>query len=339
MTIDIEKILSKIKIIDSIIEILYTLSFLVSSRKPHTSNFQQIKQNNMDEGNDDNLKEKIIQFILNSIKSLFNLMKTMVLKKSNSDKNNLQLINRSINSENLQLNPNCNHKTVVTYIKIFINLFSEYLNSYNSTSIEKEKLKKIAEIVYSFIDLLYDFKQILKLKSSILISIFNIINTNKELFSQIGQDLILKIIFSSISIGWSTLENEAYKLFTETFNMKLRKYHEITIPQQPADKKSLNQINLNEIMNQQTSPKKSEINREIIKFICSNTCIYYMNLSNKNKEIYKILIQLFRFKGETDKLFLDLIKWNNNSKCNRDNLKGEYRSKIKENSSIYINKK
>jgi hypothetical protein len=132
----------------------------------------------------------------------------------------------------------------------------------------------------------YDMRNYLYYKTSLAISILNFIYSVKELIIGCGEEMIIKIIFLILNIGWPGNENEHLKIFTEHFNSKFRKFdcEKIRI----VDK---------------------FMKREYVNLLSDICCIYFVEKSTQEKILLSVFNALFKGKDMRESLFLDLIKW------------------------------
>ena len=339
--------------IEIIIEVLFNISFITN--KKHINLENTISNECLFELTEDNLKEKIILFCLNCLKSFINIFKSLMNKKVVSEQNtktqnnfNTKLIgSNNVISDSMsylmmtrsEVNQNFNIKAIVTYIKSFLSLLSVYFISIPIDSDkDKEKLKKFNEYANMFIEIVYEMKMIMKIKSSIITSILYFLIKTKTVFLKLGNEMVVKAIFLLLGIGWPQYENEILKYFSENFNVKLKKFHESN---QPLMDKRGNLYDLSSSSSASViqTVKMNEHKKEFISYLSDVASWYYLEHFSSNKIVLKILSNVFRTKNGREKIFTDLIKWNIFSKSNRDNLKSNYRSKVSENSHTFLGKK
>jgi hypothetical protein len=209
-----------------------------------------------------------------------------------------------------------NLKTCIYYIKRLLFLLSTYMNTYISTNSGNEKAKKSLEFVTNVLETFYELKGILYFKISLAISILNFIFSIKDLLVQCGEETVIKIIFLILNIGWPNYENEILKTFTESFNIKLRKFE-------------LERIRISDKF----------MKREYVNLLSDTCCLYFVEKSSQGKTLFNAFNSIFKGKEMREVNFLELVKWNINLKTNRDNLKPEYRSKSIHNSQVYLGHK
>ena len=332
--------------IEIIIEILFNISFI--SNKKQVSN-ESKSPNEYIEISEENLKEKIINFCLNSLKSFINIFKTLINKKNIPENNRSNIVKSSNSNDNLSqflqsksdLSQNYNIKTIISYIKKFLSLLSVYFISIPAgTEKDKEKIKKYSDFAIIIIDMIYDMKTILKLKPSLITSVLYFIIKTKTAFMTFGNETSIKVIFLCLSIGWPNYENDLYKYFCENFNVKLKKFNEtVTNSQVEFKKGGNNDASSNYTSNVNKTEKINEHKKEYINFLADVACWYYFEHFYATKVVLKILGNVFKSKNGREKIFIDLIKWNMFSKSNRDNLKSDYRAKILKHSQTYLGKK
>jgi hypothetical protein len=350
---DIEKYLNRNRMIEIIIEVLFNISFITN--KKHINLENTISNECLFELTEDNLKEKIILFCLNCLKSFINIFKTLINRKIVPEQNTKSQnnVNTKITGSNAvipdsmsymmmsrsEVNQNFNIKAIVTYIKNFLSLLSVYFISIPIlTDKDKEKLKKYTDYANMFIEMVYEMKTIMKIKSSIITSILYFLIKTKTVFLRLGNETVVKAIFLLLCIGWPQYENDIFKYFSENFNVKLKKFHESS--QQTIDKK-LNSFDFTPFTSTSITQtvKMNEHKKEFICYLADLACWYYFEHFSSTKIVLKILSNVFRTKYGREKIFIDLIKWNIFSKSNRDNLKRNYRSQVTENSHTFLGKK
>jgi hypothetical protein len=325
---------------------------------------------------DDTLKEKILNFSISSLKSFINIMRSMIntYKKQSFAMlpNNLVNTKQQMDNMNFVSSVNINliteiidntssgkekevyitFKMVVNYIKKILNLISIYFSSLPDAGEEKFSLlgiknlnnfymgnlkeststnsmffntgianKKMNEYVNTLIDILYDMRSLIYYNQSLANSIFYLLLSIKDFLTLSGEDNILKIIYLSLNIGWPTYENEILKLFSE-YNFKVKKFE-----------------------SEKLKPPEKYMKREYTNLLADIVCVYFIEKSSHGRVLMNIFNSLFKninSKGSIsfmrENIFLDLCKWQIHSKALRDNTGAcsEYRSKIPENSQIYL---
>lgn len=356
---DIEKYLNRNRMIEIIIEVLFNISFI--SGKKFVNLDSKFVNEFLFEITEDNLKEKIIQFCLNSLKSFINIFKQILNKKVTQEttygtRSMITPSPRTLNASMIQDNPslytlsrsdisqNMNLKTVTTYIKNFLSLLSVYFLAIpQGAEKDKEKLRKYSDFSNILLDMIYDMKIILKLKPSLITAILYFIIKTKGVFLTLNQEVIVKYIFLVLSLGWPYYENEIHKYFCENFNVKLKKFNEQPIPNPSIELKRgsgssdfSSGASFSSIIN---NVKINDNKKEYIYFLADVAALYYFEHFQSTKTILKIFTNVFRQRSGREKIFVDMIKWNIFSKSNRDNLKSDYRGKIYEHSQTYLGKR
>lgn len=328
--------------IEIIIDVLFNISFI-------TNNFSL----NSDDNNEDNMKERIINFCLRSLVSFINYFKTFINKKLMPDNNrstfssnnsskikeayvpDYQSQSSQIQSE---LNQNPAVKNLTSHIKNFFSLLSVYfISSPDSSKKDKEKMKKYNDYAIQIIDLIYEMRIMFKLKPSLMVSIICFILKTKSVFLMMSNEVVVKIIYLLLSIGWPEYEAEIYKHLGENFGIKLKKFNELQ--SMVEIKKGGGDLSSNLTLNHINALKINYHKKEYINHLTDVGCFYYLEHFNNNKIILKIITNVFKSKHHREKIFIDLIKWNIYSKSIRDNLRSDYRAKFLENSQIYLGSK
>jgi hypothetical protein len=314
---DIKKYGGRQRFIDMIIEILINSSSHLNKPKQH------LGDNLVIDVNDDTLRDRIIVFTINSIKSFINILKNLIINyrklvivstnfnqegkncvgTSQSIPNSIQLNytsgiiynnNKSININNItehfefnigtnnivniQSNNSISFKYSIYYLKRFLYLLSIYLTTCQT--------KKLNEYIIMVVDIFYEIRNFLYYKTSLAISMLNFIYSVKELIINCGEEIIIKIIFLILNVGWPGNENEYLKVFTEHFNIKFKKF----------DSEKIRIID-------------KFMKREYVNLLADICCIYFVEKSNQEKILLSVFNALFKGKDMRESVFLDLIKW------------------------------
>jgi hypothetical protein len=192
-------------------------------------------------------------------------------------------------------NQSLNLKTCIYYIKRLFFLLNVYLTTYiipNFTSnafnvSQNEKTKKSLEFILNVLDLFYEIRNILYFKISLAISMLTFIYSIKDLIIQCGEEAIIKIIFIILNIGWPNYEQDIQKTFTESFNMKFRKFE-------------LERIRIS---------SDKFLKREYVNLIADTNCLYFVEKSTQSKTLFNVFNTIFKGKEMREIVFLDLVKW------------------------------
>jgi hypothetical protein len=334
---DIKKFSPRQRFIDLLIEILlnsashFVKKDVARGSSSFTAGFNiNLTSSEVLELPDDNFKERIITFAMNSLKSFVNILKNLIINYKklvvlslnyNTQNPSNNLVPSSINltqinfnnvlgnnivysnnkgininnitenfdylitsKENINLVPtgqnSLNLKTCIYYIKRLLFLLSVYLNTYQGNN------KKCFEFFLNVLEIFYELKNILFFKISVAVSLVNFIFSIKDLIIQCGEEAIIKIIFLILNIGWPNYENEIQKTFTESFNMKFKKF-------------DMERIRISDKF----------MKREYLNLLTDTCCLYFVEKTNQGKTLFNVFNSIFKGKDMREIIFLDLIKW------------------------------
>lgn len=263
---------------------------------------------------------------INGISRLLNTnMQANSMLPSNTNFNNFSFNNNSYSNNYMQ------NQDLSTSQKNLLNLSSKILNNqnnfYNLESSgkepqsglslgEAEKMKHLSAFYSSFLDSLYDMRNLAYFKPSVAVSVLYTLFSLKDVLSKFGDELILKTIYLVLSIGWSQYEGEIYKIFNENFNLKFKKFE------------------YEKIRSFETLLKK-----EFINFLSDVVVFSLVDKISIGHNILATFNAIFKNKTSRECIFLDICRWNVVSKSIRDNMKNEYRNKMQENSQVFIGNK
>ena len=344
---DFNKYFDRNRKIEIIIEVLFNISFITNNKNlidKKNDNYYQL------EITEDNMKDRIIQLCLNSLKSFVKIFMNFIEKNSLHENNRItnnfiSLSKESISSDttfslrNTEF-PNDYVKTLIKYINNFISLLSVYFIAIPTINEnDKEKNLKNIDFAHTIIDLIYEMRFIFKIKPSLMTSILYFIIKPHEIFITLGQEVVVKIIYLLLSIGWPKYEDEIYKSFSENFKFKLKKFNELYVQRSNIIRMGNADIPIYQPVNLINESKVKYQRREYNYHLTDLACCYYLNKFSLVKVVLKILNSIFKLNHHREKIFVELIKWNLHSKSIRDNLKSEYRAKIFDQSKIYLGKK
>lgn len=388
---DIKKYATRKRFIDLIIEILINCSFHLnggSLSKDSSSGFNSLNigsntkenkvvQETIIEINDEFLKEKILNFSINGIKSFMNIIKSMmntyrkivtssITPQINSNKNsttsleqctssisiNIVTENMDIYQTNNQTNTNVNFKIVVYYIKKFLNLISIYLSTFQD-SIENLNVLINQKNIFNYysgnnINLINSPNQSANKKLSELINtlieiLFDM--RNLVLFKSSIAVSILFMIMNNKELFIQSGEDNIIKIIYLVLNIGWPNY------ENEISKYFTECFNIKnkKFENEKIRPQEKPIIKEYINFLADIVCLYFIEKSSQGRLLLNILNSIFknnifnnnqRSNSSTirENIFLDLSKWQIHSKTNRDNILSEFKSRIPFYSQIYLGK-
>jgi hypothetical protein len=242
--------------------------------------------------------------------------------------------------------------------------FFSQININNSHVIMKER-KRFLEIAKNLYEVLQEVRRICSFSLDLILVLLNLISSIKELLVKIGEEsLVLKYIYLVISISWPEYDQEYYKLLSENYSIKIKKFSRIEALEIVSSLPSNNQLRM--FVNLKYS-FFCYLSDSLVFFLCqglrqvnffhisSNIMLNYNNKDKENlttrKKLYlEILKWCFNFKGSellvdqfnNDKLSMKGNNFNNFS-CNnneifssRDNLPHRLRYKLTESHLVYL---
>jgi len=294
----------------------YSSQFNNASSSIQSNNFYN--NNNTNNNNNNNTHINSLSSPHNSIINTQNNALT-----ANHANNAFNFLQNQNNQYNQNINTNYN-----LINNIFTSKMSPNSNFYNLDSAvkdhhqsglnigEAEKLKHLCTFYSSFLESLYDIRNLAYFKPSVAMSLLYTLFSLKDVLSRFGDEFVLKTIYLVLNIGWTQYENEIHKIFNDNFNIKFRKFE------------------YEKIRSFETPLKK-----EFINFLADVIVYSIVDKVSNGHNILSTLNAIFRNKTNRESIFLDICRWNVISKSIRDNMKNEYRNNMQENSQVFIGTK
>lgn len=292
-----------------------------------TTNLNQSKINNsfIQNSNNNNTinNQNQNQSLSQSQNQTYNLGSPLIFQNSNFIPNTIP------NNSNINSIPNIIFQNQNQNTNNILNFSNKLINSnfYNLDSVgkdqhvglnpgEAERVKHLSAFYTSFLESLYDIRNLAYFKPSVAISVLYTLFSLKEVLSKFGDELILKTIYLVLNLGWTQYETEIHKIFNENFNIKFRKFE------------------YEKIRSFETPLKK-----EFINFLSDVVVYSLVDKISIGHNILSTFNAIFRNKNSRESIFLDICRWNVVSNSIRDNMKNEYRNKMQENSQVFIGMK
>lgn len=398
---DIKKYATRKKFIDLLIEILVNTTYHLNNNYlmgTSTGNFYSTDGSNFTNQNlisnnqkissqnclnnieitDENLKEKILNFSMSSLKSFINIMKSMVntYKKQSISMLPNNFINTKQQMDSLSFISSVNinliteiidstssgkekevyitFKMVVNYIKKILNLISIYFSSIPETTEEKLNLFGIKNLNNFYSGNLKDTNLTNNLYinngmpnkkiNEYITCLLDILYDMKNLicFNQSLANSIFYLLLSIKDFLTQSGEENILKIIYLSLNIGWPIYENEILKLFSEYNFKVKKFDLEKV-----KPAEKYMKREYTNLLADMVCVYFIEKSCHGRVLINIFNSLFKninSKGSStfmrENIFLDLSKWQIHSKALRDNTGAcnEYRSRIPRNAQIYLGK-